>query len=226
MPMKATESRPDLTDVTEFDGGFTWIAHPEEGMQRASHALETDGDVWVVDPVDASGLDGLLDELGDVAGVLTLLDRHKRDAAAVARRHDVAVHLPTWMTGVEEKLDAPVERLGGVVEDTGYAVHRVIDNAFWQEAMLVDEARGTMVVPEAVGTASFFRAGDERLGVHPMLRLTPPTVLGQWAPTRLLVGHGHPILEDADVALTDALRGSRARAPSLFVKNVTSMLRG
>ncbi|MDG5776058.1 hypothetical protein QA599_06360 [Haloarculaceae archaeon H-GB1-1] len=224
MPMKVTDHRSELSDVSSFDGGFSWIAYPEEGMQRASHALEVDGDVWVVDPVDADGLDAELDDLGDVVGVVILLDRHKRDAAAVARRHDVSVHLPTWMTGVEEKLDAPVERLGGVLRESGYAVHRVVDNAFWQEAMLVDEARGTMVVPEAVGTAPFFCAKGERLGVHPMLRLTPPTVLEQWAPERLLVGHGHPLLEDAGSELVDALRGSRTRAPGLFLKNVRSLL--
>src|SRR5699024_3715660 len=83
MPMKDT-GRTDLVTIDRFDGGVGWLAHPDERMQRASHALSTDDGVWLVDPVDADGLDDLLAEEGDVAGVVILLDRHKRDAARLA----------------------------------------------------------------------------------------------------------------------------------------------
>ncbi len=68
--------------------------------------------------------------------------------------------------------------------------------------------------------------GSERLGVHPALRLTPPTKLGRLAPERILVGHGHGVMDDAAAALTDALKGSRTRAPGLFAKTVKSLVMG
>jgi len=61
----------------------------------------------VFDPVDAPGVDDLLADLGTVAGVVVGLDRHKRDSAAIATRHDVPVYVADWMTGVAEEIDAP-----------------------------------------------------------------------------------------------------------------------
>ena len=100
-----------LREIDRYDGGVGWIAYPDEDMQRASHAVVGEnGGVWVVDPVDAAGLDELLAEYGEVAGVVVLLDRHKRDAAAIATRHDVSVYVPDFMDAVAQELDAPVER--------------------------------------------------------------------------------------------------------------------
>ena len=73
----------DLTPVDRFDGGVGWLAYPEETMQRASHAIESDGQLWVVDPVDADGVDDLIAEYGEVGGVVVLLDRHERDDVLV-----------------------------------------------------------------------------------------------------------------------------------------------
>jgi hypothetical protein len=95
----------DLTVIDRHEAGVGWIAYPDETMQRASHAVERDGDVWLIDPVDAEGLDDLLAEYGDVAGVIVLLDRHKRDAADIARRHDVPIYLPAALEPVESELD-------------------------------------------------------------------------------------------------------------------------
>jgi hypothetical protein len=220
--------RADLREIDRWDGGLGWIAYPDERMQRASHALRTDDGVWVVDPVDAPGVDDLLDDLGEVAGVVLCLDRHKRDAAAVATRHDVPVFVPRWMDGVAAKLDAPVERVGGELGDSGYRVRRVRDASLppWQEAAL-HGPDGTLLVAEAVGTASFFRAGDERLGVHPMLRPIPPRgALGDLAPDRILVGHGAGVFDDADAALRDALGGARRRLPAAYAKMIREMVVG
>src|SRR6056297_397306 len=116
MSFKGSGVATELKEIDRFEGedtaGVGWIAFPEEGMQRASHALAVDGEVWLVDPVDAEGLDDLAAEFGDVAGVVVLLDRHKRDAAAIASRHDVAVHLPEFMSGIADEFDAPVELFG------------------------------------------------------------------------------------------------------------------
>ncbi|WP_135662145.1 hypothetical protein [Halorhabdus rudnickae] len=224
MPLKSTgDARFDSTDP--WAGGTTWIAHPEESMRRASHALVVDEESWLVDPVDCDGLDDHLADLGAVAGIVVLLDRHKRDAGAIARRHDVAVHIPEWMDGVAEEIDAPVETFGTTFADA-YTVYPLSRSRFWQEAALYDEENGTLVVPEAVGTASYFLAGDERLGVHPMKRLRPPRRLHEFDPERILVGHGKPVTTDAVAALDDALDGARRRTPALYAKAARELIFG
>ncbi|MEF8839506.1 MAG: hypothetical protein V5A24_05525 [Haloarculaceae archaeon] len=228
MDTESAEPR-DFREIDRFDlgrgtGGVGWIADPEESLQRASHALAVDGEVWVIDPVDAPGIDDLVTEFGKVAGVALLLDRHKRDAAAIARRHDVAVHLPWFMDGVADDLDAATETFRDELGDTGYAVHEVVNNRVWQEAALYSDDTGVLVVPEAVGTTDFFCVPDERLGVHVGLRLTPPTSLARLSPARVLVGHGDGVHEDATVALRKAVRGSRRRAPRMWAGALRMLL--
>ncbi|MFB6184427.1 MAG: hypothetical protein ABEI96_07720 [Haloarculaceae archaeon] len=222
MSPKRTDKRPRLRSVQAFDGGFSWRAFPNERMQRTSHALATDDGVWLVDPVDAEGLDDRLSELGSVAGVVVLLDRHTRDAGVIATRHGVSVSVPTWMTGVEHKVDAPVVDVGETLGESSVEVHKLLDRPFWQEAILVDDPASILVVPEAVGTVSFFRVGTERVGVHPVLRLTPPRKLSTWMPDHLLVGHGESVHDDATTALHDALAGSRRRALQLYAKDLAA----
>jgi len=226
MPMKGDGAATDWAETNRWDRGASWIAYPEETMQRASHVLETEAGAIVVDPVDAEGIDDLFAGFGDVAGVIVLLNRHKRDSAAIAKRHDVPVYVPDALAGVENDIDAPTERVHRQIPDTDYGVHELTSNAVWQEAALYGDEDDTLVVPEAVGTADYFLAGSERLGVHPMLRLTPPTKLNRLTPERLLVGHGHGIMDDASGAVADALRGSRSRTPGLYVKNLKSFVLG
>jgi hypothetical protein len=211
----------DLAVVDRFDSGVGWIAYPDEAMRRASHAVESDGELWVFDPVDAEGVDDLLAEFdAEVGGVVVGLDRHERDAAAVATRHDVAVHVPAWMDGVADDLDAPVERFDDEIAD--FAVERLVDNPFWQEAVFFDGS--TLFVPEALGTVDYFRTADEIVGVHPMLRLFPPRSLREYDADRLLVGHGEGISVDVGRGIREAVDGARGRAPTLFVDNLRSML--
>ena len=224
MKVKGDSEPTDWQEIDRFEHGVGWIAYPDEEMQRASHALVTDGGVWVVDPVDVPGLDDLLAEFGEVRGVVILLDRHTRDSAAVANRHGVSVWVPEFMHGVSEELDAPVERFRHELADSGFAVHEVLNNALWQEALLFDSERGVLVVPETIGTTEYFRTGSERLGIHPMLRLTPPRKLKRFEPKHIHVGHGPGVHEGAATALTEAIDGSRSRAPALAVKTVSNML--
>ncbi|MGM0591601.1 MAG: hypothetical protein ACQETI_08250 [Halobacteriota archaeon] len=226
MPMKG-DGAANLRVIDRWEGGVGWLAYPDEGMQRASHALAVDGDVWVLDPVDAPGVDELLAEYGDVAGVVVGVDRHTRDAASIARRHDAPVYVPDWMTGVASTLDAPVERFGRTLADTGYRAFRVRDSSVppWQEVGLYHVGSGTLFVPESLGTAEYYRVGSERLGVHPMLRPLPPKrVLAGLAPERVLVGHGEGVFDDATAALRDALDGSRRRMPALYGKTLKLMV--
>lgn len=206
--------------IDRWAGGFGWLANPNEGMQRASHALVGDDGVWIVDPVDYDGLDDRLAELGDVEGVCVLLDRHTRDAPALARRHDVAVHVPAWMDGVGATLDSPVEPLGGAVD--GYDVRRLIDNPIWQEAALYDGA--TLYTPESLGTVEFFLAPGERVGVHPALRLVPPGGLTDLEVERLLVGHGEGVFDDPGEAVADAVTNARRRAPRVYLEILRDFL--
>ncbi|WP_459193800.1 hypothetical protein [Halosimplex sp. J119] len=224
MPMKATGRASSWREIDEWDGGMGWIAHPDEKMQRASHALVDGDDVWLVDPIDVEGLDERLADLGTVRGVVVLLDRHTRDSAAIARRHDVPVYVPAWMDDVRNDLGTRVEPIRRGLPDSDYDLHRLVDNRFWKEAFLYDEHSKTLVVPEAVGTPSYFRAGMERLGVHPMLRMLPPRSLGRFAPERILVGHGHGVFEDAAGALAEALDSSRWRAPRLYAEAAVDFL--
>lgn len=211
----------DLATVDRFDRGVGWIAYPDEAMRRASHAVESDGTLWVFDPVDAGGVDDLLAEFdADVGGVVVGLDRHSRDAGDVASRHDVPVYVPSWMSGVAADLEAPVERFDD--ELAGFAVERLIDNPFWQEAVFYDGE--TLVVPEALGTVEFFRSTNEALGVHPMLRPLPPRRLRQYDAERLLLGHGEGVFDDVNRAVRDAVDGARSRAPALYLRTLRELL--
>ena len=228
MPMKGSGDGA-VNEVDRWDGGAGWIAYPDEEMQRASHAVVAPADdedepdaVYVVDPIDVPGLDEWLADLGEVAGVLVLLDRHKRDSAAVAQRHDVAVHIPSWMSGVASKLDAPVERLGDSV--AGFDVQRLVDNPFWQEAALYHSEAKVLFTPESLGTVDYFCAPGERVGVHPALRLFPPKQLGKLDVERILVGHGEGVADGTNEAIRTALSGSRARAPKLYLKTLKGVL--
>ena len=158
-------------------------------MERASHALVTESGTWLVDPVDNERVG----ELENVAGVLQLLDRHNRDCAELARRLDVPhVVLPR----------APLAPFTFI----DISKHEVA--LWWQD-------KHVLLCPEALGTARFFRAGDERLGVHPLLRWRPPRLDVQ--PDVILCGHGPGIFGDAAGALREALSTSRRRIPQQLV---------
>ncbi|AWB27848.1 hypothetical protein [Halococcoides cellulosivorans] len=196
---------------------LTWITDPDERMHRASHALSVDGETWLIDPVAVEGLADRLEDRPPVAGVAVLLDRHKRDADALAREFGVPIAIPDSMD-VASAFDAPVDRITDTLGETTVRVETVIDWPVWTEAVAVHEASETLVVPEAVGTAAYERAGGERVGVHPMLRLMPPRSLGRYHPDCLLVGHGEPVCEGASAPLDDALAHSRRRAPAAYLR--------
>lgn len=219
MPAKVTERATDPAVVDEWEGGVGWIAHPEETMERTSHALVTEGGTWLVDPVDADGVGDLLDPLGRVAGVVVLSNHHARNAAVFAERYGVAVTLPEPMTGVAEDVDAPVDRLAVGDAIGGYELLEVAHaGGTWQEYALYDGE--TLVVSESVGGAEYMRVGDERLGVMLLRRLTPPrAAFGDLSPERVLSGHGPGVLGDADAALGEAIDHSRRRFPRALYEN-------
>lgn len=226
MALKRTDEANDPDVIDRWDGGVGWIAHPEESMERASHALAADGEVWLVDPVDGSGIDDVIAEYGDVAGVVVAFDRHRRDAATIADRHGVSVHVPAQLEGIADDLaddGADVRWFDGELARTGYRTIPVVNNPLWREVALYNGDDGTLLIPETVGTAEYFLAGDERLGVHPMVRWRPPAVFDDLSPERILVGHGSGVFDNAAAALDDAIDGARRGLPRLYAKTLRSM---
>lgn len=225
--MYARDAPTDLRPIDRWDGGVGWLAHPEETGLRAGHAVRGDGGgAWVFDPLDAPGLDDLLAEVDEVAGVAALSSFHARDAGAVARRHGVAVHVPRWMERVEARVDAPVERYDSRLGDSGFRILRSEPFPGWQEAFAHRESDGTLLVPDTLGTTPLHAVGDERLGVTLARRLRPPRdALGGLAPERILVGHGPGVFEDATAALGDALSGARRRLPRALTSDLGTQVR-
>lgn len=218
MPLKVKGKATEFKEIDRWDGGVGWIAHPEERMQRASHALVINDDVWVIDPVDARGIDDLFAEFGDVGGVVVTLGRHTRDADAVARRHGVPIAVPSWMQPLSvEARTIPFKDGPG---QAGYESFNVVDVPGWREMAMYHEANGTLVVGDALGSASYFTTKYDLMGVHPMLRLFPPTVFRGLRPERILFGHGRGVFHDAPTQLDNALSSSRRRLPKLLVESV------
>lgn len=186
--------------------GLTWVE--QNAMARAAHALLAGERVWLIDPYEDTEAMAAVAELGTPAGVLQLLDRHNRDCQPIAQR-----------------LGVPLLRLPMDGAGTPFTPIPVISNRAWREVALWWGDERALVVAEAVGTAPAFALG-RRVGVHPMLRLTPPRKpLSRFRPERLFVGHGPPLESGADAALREALEQSRKDLPQL-VLSVPKLLRG
>ena len=205
--------------LLQWDDGVSWVAHPDEGGKRASHALRGADGVWILDPLDATNIEALLDPLGSVAGVAVLSCWHARDADVFAERYDVAIHIPEWMDRVEERVDAPVERYTLSPGDSAFTMLPCLPFPRWQEVFLYDESSHTLVIPDSLGTIEPFLLGEERLGLELFRRLQPPEQLHGLEPERVLVGHGEPVTEDATAALQTALEHPRREFPKAAIEN-------
>ena len=184
--------------VDELGFAFGWIAPEPRFMQRASHAVASGGQVWLIDPVaDEQALERAC-ELGEPVGVVQLLDRHGRDCRAVAARLGVQHY--------EVPRQPPPGEPFGIVP--------LLQRRWWREVALWYPEQRTLVCADAVGTAKYYRAPGERLAVSPLLRMTPPRRLLTLEPEHVLVGHGEGIHADATGALREAVRLARRRTPS------------
>lgn len=229
MPMYDRTQSDSAALVGDFDDVRSWIAHPDEEGMRASHAIRTQNGVWVIDPIDAPNVDGILDSLGEVVGVTVTSCYHGRDAGRIASRHDVAVHVPEWMGRVVDTVDAPLTRYA-LKPDEGYDSPE-FDTIFcrpfpgWQEVFLYHDPSGTLVTPDSLGTTDIHCLDDERLGLSVFRRLQPPRELAGLDPEHILPGHGEPLTEDATVALHSALDDARASFPSALASNGIDSMR-
>ncbi len=231
--------RPADPRVFEWPGGFTWLAHPAEAMERASHAIGVTVDgrpaataadvdaVWVVEPIDYDGLDDRLETLGPVAGVVVLASFHRRDATAVAGRHDVPVHLAGTVGRLASRIDGPTRVFRDRLAGTGFKAIPVMGGIPWSESVLYDGSTGTLVATEVLVSSDAATGPGERAAVSPFVRLFPPrAVLGTLSVSRLLFGHGPPILDDAQSALDGAMAECYRGFPAYVRNNFRYMLRG
>ena len=180
--------------------GFSWIV--DESVTRTSHALASAGKVWLVDPVDWPDAIERARSLGKPTAVLQLLDRHNRDCATIASRLGIPhVVVPDDLPG------------------TPFECVTVKRSKRWKESTLWWLETRTLVVAEALGTNAFYTGGKGRVGVHLVLRLTPPTMLASYEPERLLVGHGEGVDGPAaKTGLEKALADSRRGLPRLLLR--------
>ena len=160
--------------------------------------------MWVVDPVEGEGVDERIRALGEPAGVLVLLDRHRRDSDAFASRHGVPLH----------------ETPFGGVDGAPFEFRRIMRNRFWREVALWWPERRVLLAADALGSLGYFVAPREPLGVHPLLRLVPPRrALAGIEPEHVLVGHGDGVHgSPAAAALHAALRTARTGVVRLVTR--------
>lgn len=218
MAFRAAESAQNPTIIDRFDDGVGWIAHPGETLQRASHAVNFGDGVWIIEPVDAAGIDEEIERLGTVKGVLVLLDRHERDSATVANRFDVPVYHPPY---VDRDFDAPSELLGETLPGEDVSVRKVLDWPKWKEAAVFDGK--TLVVAESLGSVPHFTVGTEPIGVHPIVRIAPPRKFADFSPERVLVGHGEGVQENAGPAIRHAIENARRGLPAAWANGLRSL---
>ena len=133
--------------VDELEDVFGWRERAPVG--RTSHALAVGGRVWVIDPIEGEGVDERIRALGEPAGVIQLLDRHERACEAFARRLGVPLHVvPASLPG------------------TPFVALPILRNRLWAEVAVWWPERQVLACADALGTARYFRAGPEPVGVH------------------------------------------------------------
>lgn len=211
--------------IDEWDRGVGWFAHPEEEGMRASHAFLFDDEVWIVDPLDAPGIDEPIAELGEVVGVTVCSSMHARDADIFAERYDVPVYIPEGMGRVSDRLDAPITRYQDEFPASGVTVVRRNPFPGFDEANLYHESTRTLYIGDSLGTTPWHTVGQEAIGAQAILRLFPPRRLLGSTPERIFCGHGTGIDTDASSALEDTVIAGRKRAPRAFVSNLSPAIR-
>jgi hypothetical protein len=203
-----------ITFCDETSLGFGWIASEPALLERASHAVRADGNVWLVDPVDGPEVVERVLALGEPAGVLQLVDRHPRDGEALA-----------------ERLGVPLHRLPfGGVEGAPFEAIPILNVPGWREVALWWPAERLLVCTEALGTVGYFLGPGETLAVHPFLRLYQPKALRDMArgltPGHVLVGHGEGLHgPEAAPALAAAVGRARRNAPRWLSHQIRRRLR-
>jgi glyoxylase-like metal-dependent hydrolase (beta-lactamase superfamily II) len=112
------------------------------------------------------------------------------------------------------------------IEGAPFELVPVVGRRLWREVALWWPERRVLVCADALGTIPhYFALGDERIGIHPLLRLTPPRRLGRYDAEHVLVGHGDGVHEGAAAAVRDALAHSRRRLARLPLELAATLRR-
>mgnify|MGYP006291005249 FL=1 len=129
--------------------------------------------------------------------------------------------------GMAQWLDVPLHVTPSApVEGAPFEVIVVRRSRFWDESALWWPARQALVVAESLGTASYFRAPGQAVGVHPMARVSPPRVLAGHPVAHLLVGHGDPVHDPRAGHMADrAIAQARSSAPAWALSLLTGSVR-
>jgi glyoxylase-like metal-dependent hydrolase (beta-lactamase superfamily II) len=139
-----------------------------------------------------------------------LIDRHDRDCAVLAERFAVP------------HLEVPF----GGVPGSPFEVVKVVDRPLWREVALWWPEGRVLVCGDALGTLPYFLAPGERLGVHPLLRVTPPRALGALDAEHVLVGHGKGVHGDeTGQALASAVANARRGLPAALLRGLRGLVR-
>ncbi len=186
-----------------------WIDPRPAWMRRASHAVLSGGGVWILDPVDAEGIDERIRALGEPVGVVRLLDRHGRDCEQVARRLGVELYTEPF----EGVRGAPFE------------VVPVARIPRWHEVALWFPGEAVLACGDALCNAPGYSVPGEQVSVHPLMRLLPPRALERYPVRHLLLGHGPGVHgDDARDAVRDALEQARRGLPRWAFSRARSLL--
>jgi hypothetical protein len=188
-------------EILTHDLGLSWVM--DDALRRTSHALVDDGRVWLIDPVDEPSAMAAATALGEPVAVLVLLDRHRRDARAVAERLGITrLKVPAAVP------DSPFE-----VIPSGVVIPQ------WSEVGLWWPERSALVVPEVLGTSPHYTLDSGPVGVHPLLRALPPTEFRHHPAEHLLPGHGAPLHGPQTAGeIEEAYARSRRDLPKLLTK--------
>ena len=215
-----------------FKHGFAWIARPEHFMRQSSTALEADGRVWLIDPLKADGIEDEIAALGTPAGVIVTIGWHDRDVDWFASLYGVPVYGARHLRNVLFK--TPLVRVDARATATvPGAPFRLLNTSmrglmgWWTESAVWWAEEGTLVTGDCVGSAPYFMREGERLGMHPFVRLAPPTAAFTGVrPRRVFCGHGDGVQEGAAEALEHAVRTARSGLIPAWRHAVTKGWRG
>jgi hypothetical protein len=111
------------------------------------------------------------------------------------------------------------------IPDSPFELHRMVWLKPWREIALWWPEREVLLVPEAIGTASYFAVG-RKAGIHSFLRIKPPHKLSEFSPQHLLCGHGPPLHEGVAAGIREAVDNSRADIPKAMVQGVKAFTPG
>lgn len=198
-------------EIVRQDSRFvSWRPAGEGPMDRTSHALVVDGSVWLVDPIDADGLDEMLSELGSPAGAVITFKRHQRDARLIAARLGVGVWADASLGSLGDGAQSFSERVPGTplvsIPLPGRGLRR-----WWHEGAIHWPEAGLVVVGESVGNPPYYLLDGELLGLHPLRRGQPPPELAGLDVDQVLCGHGDGVAHSASRVLSELIGNGPGR---------------